>query len=107
MNYTFKLKQPNGTRETLIYFRSFFNKENKNFLYSTGEKIIPEEWDFENRQPKDLNGRTKRAENHRSTKKQLDRYSSFFTEIVNRYKNINEDLTLDIADFFMKQVNGT
>lgn len=96
MNYTFKLKQPNGTRETLIYFRSFFNKENKNFLYSTGEKIIPEEWDFENRQPNDLNGRTKRAENHRSIKKQLDRYSSFFTEIVNRYKNINEDLTLDI-----------
>lgn len=46
MNYTFKLKQPNGTKETLIYFRSFFNNESKNFIYSTGEKIKPTEWDF-------------------------------------------------------------
>ncbi len=96
MNYTFKLKQPNGTKETLIYFRSFFNNESKNFIYSTGEKIKPTEWDFEGRQPNDLNGRTKRAEIHRSVKMQLDRYSSFFTEIVNRYKNINEELTVDI-----------
>ncbi|MDQ8143425.1 tyrosine-type recombinase/integrase [Chryseobacterium sp. CFS15] len=96
MNYTFKLKQPNGTKESLIYFRSFFNNENKNFIYSTGEKIKPSEWDFEARQPNDLNGRTKKAEIHRSVKMQLDRYSSFFTEIVNRYKNINEELTVDI-----------
>lgn len=96
MNYTFKLKQPNGTKESFIYFRSFFNNENKNFIYSTGEKIKPSEWDFEGRQPNDLNGRTKKAEIHRSVKMQLDRYSSFFTEIVNRYKNINEELTVDI-----------
>jgi uncharacterized protein Veg len=42
---------------------------------------------------KDLNGR-KKAENHRSIA--IDRYSGFFTEIVNRYKNINEELTTDI-----------
>ncbi|WP_228407011.1 hypothetical protein [Chryseobacterium sp. MYb7] len=72
MNSTFKLKEPNGEKETLIYFRSYFGNENKNFIYSTGEKIKPEEWDFENRQPNDLNGRTKRAESHRSIKKQLD-----------------------------------
>lgn len=96
MNFTYKLKEPKSEKETLIYFRSYFLNENKNFIYSTGEKINPTEWDFDNRQPNDLNGRTKRAENHRSIKKQLDRYSSFFTEIVNRYKNINEDLTLDI-----------
>ena len=96
MNFTYKLKEPKSEKETLIYFRSYFLNENKNFIYSTGEKINPSEWGFDNRQPNDLNGRTKRAENHRSIKKQLDRYSSFFTEIVNRYKNINEDLTLDI-----------
>lgn len=96
MNYTFKLKEPNAVKETLIYFRSFFSNENKTFIYSTGEKIKPNEWDFENRQPNDLNGRTKRAENHRSLKVQLDRYSSFFTEIVNRYKNINEELTVNL-----------
>ncbi len=43
-----------------------------------------------------MNGRTQRAENHRSIKKQLDRYGGFFTEIVNRYKNINEELTTDV-----------
>ena len=96
MNFTFKLKEPKSDKESLIYFRSYFLNENKNFIYSTGEKINPSEWDFDNRQPNDLNGRTKRAENHRSIKKQLDRYSSFFTEIVNRYKNIREDLTLEI-----------
>jgi integrase len=96
MNFTYKLKEPKSDKETLIYFRSYFLNENKNFIYSTGEKINPSEWDFDNRQPNDLNGRTKRAENHRSVKKQLDRYSSFFTEIVNRYKNINEDLNVEI-----------
>ena len=96
MNFTYKLKEPKSDKETLIYFRSYFLNENKNFIYSTGEKISPAEWDFENRQPNDLNGRTKKAENHRSVKKQLDRYSSFFTEIVNRYKNINEDLNIEI-----------
>lgn len=96
MNSTFKLKEPNSEKQTLIYFRSYFGNENKNFIYSTGEKIKPSEWDFENRQPNDLNGRTQKAENHRSIKKQLDRYSGFFTEIVNRYKNINEELTTDV-----------
>jgi len=97
MNSTFKLKEPNSEKETLIYFRSYFGSENKNFIYSTREKIIPSEWDFESRLPNDINGRTKRAENHRSIKKQLDRYVGFFTEIVNRYKNIGEELTIDIV----------
>ncbi len=69
MNSTFKLKDPNSEKETLIYFRSFFSNENKNFIYSTGEKIKPSEWDFDLRQPNDINGRTKRAENHRGIKK--------------------------------------
>jgi integrase len=96
MNFTFKLKEPNIDKESLIYFRTFFVNENKNFIYSTGEKILPSEWDFKNRQPNNINGRTKKAEHHRSIKNQLDRYSSFFIEIVNRYKNINEELTTDI-----------
>lgn len=97
MNSTFKLKEPSGEKVTLIYFRSYFGNENKNFIYSTSEKIKPEEWDFENRQPNDLNGRTTRAETHRSIKKQLDRYIGYFIEIVNRYKNIGEELTIDIV----------
>ncbi|WP_434981061.1 tyrosine-type recombinase/integrase [Daejeonia sp. YH14] len=97
MNFTFKLKEPNSDKETLIYFRAYFGTERKNFIYSTGEKIKPSEWDLKNRQPNDLNGRTTKAENHRTIKKQLDRYSSYFVEIVNRYKNINEELTIDVV----------
>ena len=97
MNFTFKLKEPNSDKETLIYFRAYFGTERKNFIYSTGEKIKPSEWDLKNRQPNDLNGRTMKAENHRTIKKQLDRYSSYFVEIVNRYKNINEELTIDVV----------
>lgn len=97
MNFTFKLKEPNSDKETLIYFRAYFGTERKNFIYSTGEKIKPSEWDLRNRQPNDLNGRTMKAENHRTIKKQLDRYSSYFVEIVNRYKNINEELTIDVV----------
>ncbi len=97
MNFTFKLKEPNSDKETLIYFRAYFGTERKNFIYSTGEKIKPSEWDLKNRQPTDLNGRTMKAENHRTIKKQLDRYSSYFVEIVNRYKNINEELTIDVV----------
>lgn len=96
MNYTFKLKELNGAKKSLIYFRSFFSNENKTFIYSTGERIKPREWDFENKQPNDLNGRTKRGDNHRSLKVQLDRYSSFFIEIVNRYKNFNEERTVNL-----------
>ncbi|UOE40311.1 hypothetical protein MTP09_10355 [Chryseobacterium suipulveris] len=95
VNFTFKLKEPKSDKLTLIYFRAYFGNERKNFIYSTGENILASEWDFKNRQPNDLNGRTAKSDNHRTIKKQLDRYSSTFTEIVNRYKNINEQLTTD------------
>ncbi|MBS9767729.1 MAG: tyrosine-type recombinase/integrase [Flavobacteriaceae bacterium] len=96
MNFTFKLKTPNAGSLSLIYFRSYFVNEKKTFIYSTGEKILPSEWDFENHQPNDLKGRTKKSENHRVISNQLNRYSTFFLEIVNRYKNIGEELTIDI-----------
>jgi hypothetical protein len=38
----------------LNLFPFLFWNENKNFIYSTGEKIKPSEWDFENRLPNDL-----------------------------------------------------
>ncbi len=97
MNFTFKLKTPNSEKPSLIYFRSYFSNANKSFIYSTGEKILPQKWDFDNYQPNDLKGRTSRGENHRAIKKQMDRYSSFFLEIVNRYKNIGEELTVNIV----------
>ncbi|HLS11825.1 MAG TPA: tyrosine-type recombinase/integrase [Flavobacteriaceae bacterium] len=94
MNYTFRLKEPNSENETLIYFRSYFGNEKRELIYSTGEKIQPSEWDFDNYQPNNLRGRGKIGNNHRTINKQLNRYSDLFQEIVNQYKNIGEELTI-------------
>jgi len=92
MNFTFNLRKPKDTKETLILFSTFINEENRKFVYSTGEKIKPENWSFENRQPKNLTGRSVEADNARIIKRQLDRYSHFYTELSNRYKILNEKL---------------
>ncbi|TYC14794.1 site-specific integrase [Bizionia gelidisalsuginis] len=94
MRYTFNLRKPKSLDKTLIVFSSYFKNEGKKFVYSTGESIAPSEWDFENRLPKNLNGRTAQANDNRSIKNQLDRYSMFFAELTNRY--INSNLELDI-----------
>ena len=62
VNFTFKLKEPKSDKLTLIYFRAYFGNERKNFIYSTGENILASEWDFKNRQPNDLNGRTAKSD---------------------------------------------
>lgn len=90
MRSTFNLKEPNKKGETSIRFVAYFKNEGKKFIYSTGEVIHPDDWDFTNIQPNNLTGRTAKAEIQRTVKRQLDRYSSFFVEIVNRYKNSNQ-----------------
>lgn len=97
MNSTFKLKKPKSDKSTLIYFRAYFKKEGKSLIYSTGESINPKEWDFENNQPINLSGRKKDAEIRRSINQQLNRYKEYFQEIVARYRNLNEELTLSKA----------
>lgn len=108
MNFTFRLKEPNTDKESLIFFRTYFAKERKEFVFSTGEKIKPKEWDFDIHQPNNLRGRTKEAETHRTIKKQLNRYSDYFLEVVNQHKNINEELTLSkVKHLFNKKFKKT
>jgi integrase len=95
MKNTFFLRKPNEDKETLILLSAYFKKEGKKFVYSTGETIMPKEWDFDNRMPNNLNGRTSMGDNHRSIKRQLDRYSNFFIEITNRYLNSNQEITIE------------
>ncbi|WP_231632512.1 hypothetical protein [Mangrovimonas sp. TPBH4] len=57
MKGTFNLRKPKDTKPTLIVFSAYFKTERKKFVYSTGESILPSEWDFENRQPNNLKGR--------------------------------------------------
>lgn len=95
MRSTFNLKDSNKDGLTSIRFIAFFKEENKKFVYATGESINPSDWDFENRQPKDLIGRTTKANNMRSIKMQLDRYPTFLTKIINQYKISNQEITIE------------
>ena len=95
MNYSFRLKYPNLDKESLIYFTASFKDEGKTFVYSTGEKIHPKDWDFDNKRPANLSGRKKDAELRRVIDTQLSRYSNFFIELISRYKTINEKLTIE------------
>lgn len=95
MRCTFNLKDRNKNGATLIYLKASFKSENKRFVYSTGESIHPDEWDFKNRQPNNLNGRTAKADSHRSIKMQLDRYSSHFIKTTEFFKNTEQEITVE------------
>ena len=88
-------------KESLILFSAYFKEEGRKLVYSTGEVIHPSDWDFENRQPKYLTGRTEKANKYRVIKRQLDRYSNFFSDTIQNYKLANRDILIaDIkADF--------
>lgn len=95
MTCTFNLKDKNKDGLTLIYLKAYFKNEGKRFVYSTGESIHPKEWDFKNRQPNNLTGRTSKADSHRTIKRQLDRYSNLFMVVTETYKNTNQELTIE------------
>jgi site-specific recombinase XerD len=95
MRGTFNLKDKKKDGLTLIYFKAYFKNEGRKFVYSTGENIHPEDWDFENRQPKNLTGRTSKADSQRTIKRQLDRYSNLLVQITEFYKNTNQEITIE------------
>ena len=76
MKHTFYLKEPKSKKESLILFSCYFKEEVKKFVYSTGEKIKPTEWSFEENRPK-LKGKLKNA-NASTIQTQLGRYSKVF-----------------------------
>lgn len=101
MTHTFYLKSPKDENETLILFSCYFKKENKKFVYSTGEKIKPIHWSFNGNRPK-LKGTHKDA-NATTIKTQLDRYSEAFLGLESEHKKMNEEFTsLALKDAFNK-----
>ena len=108
MRSTFNIKEPNKDGESLILFSAYFKNEGRKFVYSTGEKIHPNEWNFDNREPKNLNGRTDEANRHRVIKRQLDRYSNFFSDTIQSYKLANRDIIVsDIKNDFDAEFKRT
>ncbi|MDR6845943.1 tyrosine-type recombinase/integrase [Flavobacterium granuli] len=91
MKYTFKLKEPNSDKETLILFTCSFKEENKKFVYSTGETILPKHWDKESKFP--FVSGSKKAKTAETIKQQLNRYSDLLIETDSLYKRIDETLT--------------
>lgn len=94
MKSTFNLKEPKKDRDTLILFSAYFKNEGRKFVYSTGEFIHPNEWDFENRIPNNTSGRTEQANRHRAMQRQLNRYSNFFSDLVSTYKLADRDIVI-------------
>jgi hypothetical protein len=82
MTSTFYLKEPNSKKESLIYFSCYFKEEGKKFVYSTGETILPTNWDQKSRIP-NSKGKNK-ASNRGVIQGQLNRYSDFFNEVRDR-----------------------
>jgi len=108
MKSSFHLKNPKGEKESLIYFSAYFKNEGKKLIYSTGETILPKEWEFKNRMPNDLSGRTTRADNHRTINVQLNRYTDFYIKIINRYIHAEEEITIEnIRNEFDKEFKKT
>ncbi|MDD2819723.1 MAG: tyrosine-type recombinase/integrase [Flavobacterium sp.] len=91
MKYTFKLKEPNSEKDTLILFSCFFKDENKKFIYSTGEKINPKNFDFKNKFP--FTNGTNKSKFAEGIKMQLNRYSDLMLETESQYKKIKEAFT--------------
>ena len=97
MTTTFFLRKPKWDKKTLILFSCFFKSEGKKgrkFVYSTGETIHPDHWDFKNRMPK-LRG-AKRAEDGGSIKRQLNRYTACFSETRSRSLSMQQEFTSQI-----------
>lgn len=97
MRSTFNLKDTKKDRPTSIRMIAYFKEEDKKFVYSTGEVIHPDDWNFELRQPKGLTGRTKKANEMRSIKRQIERYADFLDELYHRHQALKESLTIDVT----------
>lgn len=54
----FYLKEPKSAKETTIIIQYYVKLEGKNFKYSTGEKIHPDNWNFKDKIPKSKKGMT-------------------------------------------------
>ena len=91
MKHTFFLKNPKSDSSSLIMFSCFFKHESKQFKYSTGEKIRPVHWNFEQNRPK-LKG-TSKDTNARVINIQLTRYSDKFGSIEGLCTKIGESFT--------------
>lgn len=88
MKYTFYLRDPKAKKSTSVLFAARFKEENKKFVYSTGERVNPDDW----------NARTNKAKTEfRDVNSQLERYRSAFESIESMCLRTKEEFTVAIA----------
>ena len=97
MKSSFKLKDPKGTKKSLIYFQSYFKDEGKSFIYSTGQHLSPSDWDLKAKKPANLNKRDSGSEIRNSINKELNTFKDFLDLLEARYNIIGEKLTIDLV----------
>ena len=76
-------------------------KENKKFIYSTGEKIHPVNWDFKTKLP--ISSGKFKSKIYASIKKQLDRHSNLLVEKESQYKIVQEEFTTKLLKRFFDE----
>jgi len=76
----FFLKQPKFEKETLIILVYYIKDEKKYFKYSTGQKIAPKHWSFENRMPLAMRGSAGQQNKHIGLV--LSKYADFLESLI-------------------------
>ena len=100
----FYLKEPNGGKDTIIIIQYYIADEKKLFKYSTGERIHPNDWDFNARMPKSRKG----AEGVRLRKiaAHIMQYNDFLVTLIDNYKLNGEKITREkLKNSFDKHFN--
>lgn len=101
----FYLKSPNGTNETsinLIFYAKDEPTSNKNFKYSTKQKINPSEWDFSTRYPQLKRGAI--GKKNKQIALVLDNYKKLLENTITAYQQKNRPLTKsELRSVFDKQ----
>ena len=90
----FYLKKPNEEKVTgidLIHYVKDEPSSNKNFKYSTKQKILPSEWDFENRYPKSKRGTS--GKKNKQIALELDKFKRLLENTITDFQRNDRPLT--------------
>ena len=90
----FFLKEPKTNKATLIYLIFYLKKQRVNFKYSTGQKVHPDDWNFEDRIPKAKRGAGGVAAKHLSSV--LSQYSTCLEMAIKDSEIENKPLTKEL-----------
>ncbi|NOU60719.1 phage integrase SAM-like domain-containing protein [Marinifilum caeruleilacunae] len=90
----FFLKEPKSDKITPIYLIYFLKNQNKNFKYSTNQKIHPDNWNSKSRMPVVKRGAGGVELKHLGSV--LAMYSDFLDEKIKEYEKLNKPLTREL-----------